>query len=302
MFKNILFAALFALACLACSKESTNNTTQETENIVPITFGSEQSVTVQGYDSDLMEPFLSRDGTILLFNNLNQDIVNTDLHWALKIDDTTFDYQGIIEGINTPDLEAVASMDLNNTLYYVYTGAYFETLDALYTGTFTTGMVQDSDVVSGISRDELGWINFDAEISADGNTLYFVDGRFEQTSYPLEANLVIAKKTGNSFAREANSEAIFEAINTDHLEYAPALSQNELEIYFTRLTLPLGDNPEAKIYLSQRSSTDEPFGSPQLIPEITGFVEGATLNSDDTGIYYHKKVNDLFLLYYLEKE
>ena len=302
MFKNILFAALFAFACLACSKESTNNTTQETDNIVPITFGSEQSVTVQGYDSDIMEPFLSRDGTILLFNNLNQDIVNTDLHWALKIDDTTFDYQGIIEGINTPDLEAVASMDLNNTLYYVYTGAYFETLDALYTGTFNTGMVQDSDVVSGISRDELGWINFDAEISADGNTLYFVDGRFEQTSYPLEANLVIAKKTGNSFAREANSEAIFEAINTDHLEYAPALSQNELEIYFTRLTLPLGDNPEAKIYLSQRSSTDSPFGSPQLISEITGFVEGATLNSDDTGIYYHKKVNDLFLLYYLEKE
>ncbi|WP_297694799.1 hypothetical protein [uncultured Eudoraea sp.] len=302
MFKNILFAALFTLTCLACSKESTNNTTQETDNNVPITFGNEQSVSVQGYDSDIMEPFLSRDGTILLFNNLNQDIVNTDLHWALKIDDTTFDYQGIIEGINTPDLEAVASMDLNNTLYYVYTGAYFETLDALYTGIFNTGMVQDSDVVSGISRDELGWINFDAEISADGNTLYFVDGRFEQTSYPLEANLVIAKKTGNSFAREANSEAIFEAINTDHLEYAPALSQNELEIYFTRLTLPLGDNPEAKIYLSQRSSTDEPFGSPQLISEISGFVEGATLNSDDTAIYYHKKVNDLFLLYYLEKE
>jgi len=302
MFKNILFAALFALACLACSKESTNNTTQETDNNVPIAFGNEQSVSVQGYDSDIMEPFLSRDGTILLFNNLNQDIVNTDLHWALKIDDTTFDYQGIIEGINSPDLEAVASMDLNNTLYYVYTGAYFETLDALYTGTFNTGMVQDSDVVSGISRDELGWINFDAEISADGNTLYFVDGRFEQTSYPLEANLVIAKKTGNSFARDTNSEAIFEAINTDHLEYAPALSQNELEIYFTRLTLPLGDNPEAKIYLSQRSSTEEPFGSPQLISEITGFVEGATLNSDDTAIYYHKKVNDLFLLYYLEKE
>jgi len=302
MIKKFMVVALMALASLSCSKETTNNTTQETDNIDPITFGSEQAVSVLGYESDMMEPFLSRDGTILFFNNLNQDIVNTDLHWALKIDDTTFDYQGILEGISSPDLEAVASMDINNTLYYVYTGAYFETLDALYTGTFNSGMVLNSDVVAGISRNELGWINFDAEISADGNTLYFVDGRFEQTSYPVEANLVIANKTGDSFTRDLNSEAIFEAINTDHLEYAPALSQNELEIYFTRLTLPLGDNPEAKIYLSQRSSTDEPFGSPQLISEITGFVEGATLNYSDSGIYYHKKVNDLFLLYYLEKE
>ncbi|NND14931.1 MAG: hypothetical protein HKN89_01255 [Eudoraea sp.] len=303
MIKKVFFTAFLTIGIFSCSKDNTTNTPpQDIDNSIPITFGMEQPVIIEGYSSDLMEPFLSRDGSILFFNNLNQDIVNTDLHWALKNDETTFDYQGIIEGINTMELEAVASMDLNNTFYYVYTGEYFETLEALYSGTFDSGSVLNGSSVQGVSRNELGWLNFDAEISANGNTLYFVDGRFEQTSYPLEADLAIANKTEDSFIRDMNSEALLQSINTEHLEYAPALSQNELELYFTRLTLPLGDDPQAKIYLSQRSSKEEPFGTPQIITEITGFVEAATLNPEDDGIYYHKKENNVFSLYYLKKE
>jgi hypothetical protein len=61
-----------------------------------------------------MEPSISRDGQYLFFNNSNDPSVNTNLHWAERIDDLTFQYRGEIAGVNTTSLEGVASMDRNN--------------------------------------------------------------------------------------------------------------------------------------------------------------------------------------------
>lgn len=36
-----------------------------------VAFADPERVTIQGYDGDAMEPFLSRDGRFLLFNNRN---------------------------------------------------------------------------------------------------------------------------------------------------------------------------------------------------------------------------------------
>jgi hypothetical protein len=49
-------------------------------------FKAPQIVTIRGYQDDAMEPFLSRDGKILFFNNLNEPSVNTDIHYAVRID------------------------------------------------------------------------------------------------------------------------------------------------------------------------------------------------------------------------
>ena len=66
---------------------------------------------IDGYNGDAMEPFLTRDGKFLFFNNLNESGVNTNLHWAERVDDLHFKYRGEIEGVNTAALEGVASMD-----------------------------------------------------------------------------------------------------------------------------------------------------------------------------------------------
>jgi hypothetical protein len=43
-----------------------------------------------------MEPFVSRDGKYLFFNNLNEPLVNTNLHWAERVDDLHSKHRGEI--------------------------------------------------------------------------------------------------------------------------------------------------------------------------------------------------------------
>ncbi len=80
------------LLFLGCAKQSTDSITEPSEYS---TFGNPQRVTIQNYNDHAMEPFITRDGRYLLFNNLNQPSVNTNLHYAGRIDDVTFEYMGI---------------------------------------------------------------------------------------------------------------------------------------------------------------------------------------------------------------
>jgi hypothetical protein len=63
------------------------------------TFRSPQRVTIEGYDDDAMEPFVTRDGKYLFFNNLNEPRVDTNLHWTERVDDLHFKYRGEIRGV-----------------------------------------------------------------------------------------------------------------------------------------------------------------------------------------------------------
>lgn len=131
-------------------------------------FAEPEQVTIAGYEGDAMEPFLTRDGAYLLFNNRNDPSVNTNLHWARRIDDLTFEYMGEIGGTATADLEGVSTMDTQGTLYFVSTRSYSTTFSTLYSCQFADGVVTDVQLVPGVSRAEPGLVNFDAEISADG--------------------------------------------------------------------------------------------------------------------------------------
>ena len=82
-------------------------------------FGQPVRVEIIGYNGNVMEPFISKDGNILLFNNLNSAPENTNLHWATKINDSAFQYKSEITGINTADLDAIASMDNSGKLFFI---------------------------------------------------------------------------------------------------------------------------------------------------------------------------------------
>ena len=290
----LLILILFLAACSSSDEEEVLETNIE--------FGTPQRVTVQGYDGQIMEPFLSRDGSILFFNNWNNPSVDTNLHWCTRINNTLFEYQGELQGVATEDLEGVPTMDQNNTLYYVYTGDYFQTLQSIYKGTYNAGGLTNISVVENLSLNQPGWLNFDVEVSNDGQTLYFVDGLYDENGGPREANFSIARKNGAEFQRDPNSPTILANINTENLEYAAAISKNELELCFTRIIGDISPDSEARIYIATRTSSDLPFSEPQLISEITGFVEGPTFSADDNGLYYHKKENEDFVLYYIEKQ
>ena len=163
-------------------------------------FGHPKRVTLAGYDGDAMEPFVTRDGRFLLFNNRNDPSVNTELHFAERIDDLTFRYRGELKGVNTPALEGVPTVDRHNTLYFVSTRSYDSTLSTVYRGAFNLGQVSAIELVPGISRKEPRLINFDVDVNLEGDTLYFVDAKFGRNG-PETADTVIARRAGAGFQR-----------------------------------------------------------------------------------------------------
>jgi hypothetical protein len=254
-----------------------------------------------GYTGNMMEPFITRDGKMLLFNNLNAAPENTNLQWATKINDSTFQYRGEIAGVNTADLEGVPSMDSNGTLYFVSTRNYTGSLSTLYQSSFSNGVGSNVQLINGVSRLQAGWVNFDIEVSADGQTIYFVDGQIDQTGIPSTADLVIATKTATGFQRLVNSNEILKNINTGDLEYAAGISVNQLELYFTRLALPITASSSPELFVAVRNTVNEAFGTPFKISSISGFVEAATIAPDQKTIYFHKKEGNVHVLYMARK-
>lgn len=255
-------------------------------------FGKPERITIRGYSGHVMEPFITRDGRYLFFNNSNDPSVDTNLHYAKRINDVIFEYKGEIKGANTKALEGVPTMDRDGNLYFVSTRNYKETLSTIYRSRFSDGIVTGVDLPAGVSEKRLGRVNFDVEVSADGDALYFVDGIFSGKPVPEKADIAIAIRDGSGFRRLPQSTELLKNINTDALEYAACISPDELELFFTRS----GDIGPA-IYHSTRKTTVQPFDLPQRVMAIEGFVEAPTITTDGRSLYYHKKEGELFVIY-----
>ena len=258
-------------------------------------FQHPERVTIANYSGDAMEPFLTHDGRYLLFNNRNDPSVNTNLHYAERIDDLHFAYRGEIQGVNTDALEGVPSLSCDGTLYFVSTRSYKDTFSTIYRAHFEKGVATNVEIVPGISRRAPGWVNFDAEISADGETLYSVDSQFKN-GMPATADIFIAKKHGDVFERASDSNAVLKLVNTKALEYAPAISSDGLELFFTRVE-KVTATAEPRIWRAARKNSHEPFGEPQLVSAITGFAEGPTLSPDGLSLYYHAREGGKFVVF-----
>jgi WD40 repeat protein len=258
------------------------------------TFTNLQAVTITGHNQDAMEPFLTRDGRVLFFNNSNAPTIDTNLFWATKVDDLTFQLQGEIAGVNGPALDAVASMDLSNNFYFVSTRSYDTTLSTIYSGNYSKGSVSGPAIVAGVSPARRGFVDFDQEVSADGNTLYFAEGLFTGGSVPASSEVLVAHRNDNGFMRDGRAKEILRTINrAGRLNYAVCTSADELEIFFTRL-----NGKEPAILMASRTSTARPFGAAEKIPAITGFVEAPTISPDGRSLYFHRRNPDgVFSIY-----
>jgi len=293
MCNNLLLVLATALLLVGCSTSGSDDPADAEATYDA--FSAPARVQINGYDGDAMEPFLTRDGQFLFFNNRNDPSINTDLYVAQRVDSLTFDFLGPVEGANTPALEGVPTLDTRGTIYFVSTRTYDDTFSTLYRGRFSEGSVSGVELVHGVSRQEPGIVNFDVEVSPDGSTLYFVDARFGDDG-PETANLVIARRTADGFERASNTDAMLRQINTGALEYAASISSDGQEMFFTRVqSITSGDSPA--IYRTSRERTGVPFDPPQRVSAMDGFVEGPTFSPDDRAIFYHKRENDRFVLY-----
>jgi hypothetical protein len=285
-------AALAGLALVAvgvtCSKDP-----QGDPAVVYPEFVDESAVTVSGYDADAMEPFVTSDGRHLFFNSLN-DGTTTSLYYAVRDSDTHFVFQGEIAGVNgtPPHLDAVASMDAANAFYYVSTRDYPEEIRNLRTGRFAGGVVTGVVPVDGdfYVSGPAGWIVMDAEISRDGNALYYVNARFDGGALPSEARLGVARKQGAAFVKDASSDTLFAQVNSDdYLVYAPATAVGAKELYFTRIRK---GTLVTEICVSILSDDAGAYSRPKRLEIAGSLVEAPTLTDDGTRIYYHKKTSN----------
>jgi hypothetical protein len=284
---NIIIPLLLVLtSCRLAGSVASQNEREYTD------FGNPARITIRGYSGHAMEPFITRDGRYLFFNNSNDPSVNTNLHYAERINDLTFAYKGEVAGVNTQALEGVPTMDKSGAFYFVSTRSYKETLSTIYQGRFSGGAVAGVKIVDGVSEKAPGRVNFDVEVSADGRTLYFVDGVFSGKPTPDRADIAIAVRGDAGFRRLAESAELLKNINTDALEYAACVSRDELELFFTRA----GKNGPA-IYRSTRKSLAQPFDRAAQVAAIKGFVEAPTLSPDSRSLYYHLKEGERFVIY-----
>lgn len=274
--------------------------------VVP-TFGPEILVNINGLNFDAMEPFLSEDENILFFNSLNAG-GNTNLHYATRVNDSTFNYASILNGtVDTSinHLDAVASMDTSNRFYWVSLRNYPAVFENLHSGFFNGSTISDIKRVYGnFNIPTLGWIIMDASIAKDGNELYYCNAYFDfinnscGAGIPCSASLGVAQQINDStFNKLSNTEALFAQVNdTNYLVYAPQLSNDGLELYFTRL---LKNTFNTQVCVAVRNSNIDNFGAPQVIHQNNGFApEGPTLSADKQKLYYHQKdLNGLHKIY-----
>ncbi len=266
-------------------------------------FGSELPVTINGLTFDAMEPFLSTDGNALFFNNLN-DGITTSLYYASKVNDVTFNYIGPVPVVNqtvTPRLDGVASVDTLNNFYWVSTRNYPTNIENLQRVRFLTSGYENFGPLHGNFYIPLpGWLIMDAGINFQGNQLIYCNALFNgcANGLPCKASLGLANKVNDStFNKHPNTTSLMASVNDtlNYIVYAPALTKDGLELYYTRL---LKNGTQTEIMVATRTNTASPFsagtlliGAPYVAPEAP------TLSTDKTKMYYHRKNGSLYEIY-----
>jgi hypothetical protein len=257
-------------------------------------FTAPQPVTIEGYDGDAMEPFLSRDGSLLFFNNRNDPPEQTDIHWAERIDDLHFRYRGKIEGANSDALDGVPTLSTNGRFCFISPRAYQPTLATIHCGQRTGDHIENVKLQAEAAPLIPGRVVFDVELDASSEFLILADGKFTGGPVPASADLRLARLVDGEYRLDPSADRLFAAINTPALEYAAALSSDGLTLSFTRLE---GRPPLARttIWLAHRDTRDTAFSAPIRIEAIDGFVEAATF-APDGAIYFHKRDGNRFTL------
>lgn len=270
------------------------------------TFGNETQVTITGYTLDAMEPHLSTDGNALFFNSLN-DGITTSLYYAAKVNDSVFNYIGLLPVINqtiTPRLDAVASVDSANNFYWVSLRNYPTYLENLYRIRFLNiGYTNYGKLYGDFYINQPGYLIMDAAVNYYGNQLIYCNAYFNSCSgLPCRASMGIASKLNDStFNKVINTSIIMANINdtSNYIVYAPCISKDGLELYYTRL---LKTGTQTEIVVSVRTNTISPFTTPAVLVSSPSIApEGPTLTSDKSKMYYHKKSGSLYKLFYQKR-
>ena len=258
-------------------------------------FGAPVKVAIAGYGGDAMEPFVSRDGGTLLFNDRNGPNDATDLHWAVRTGSAKYRYMGRIAGANSSALDGVPTL-AGTRLCFISPRAYAMTLATVHCGDWAQGRVADATLQRDATPRLPGQVVFDVEQAADGATMLVSQGDYTRQPAPVAARLRLARRSGTGFALSPGDDAQFARLNTAALDYAAGLSADGREVAFTRVT---GWGPWASpsIWIARPPAPGQPFGEPVRIAAITGFAEAPSFSPDSLTLTFHRRDGEHFGLW-----
>jgi hypothetical protein len=277
-------------------------------------YANPQPLEITGYseNEDEMEPCISLDGRYLFWNGSNADDVPTHIYWAKRISDLKFQCLGIVPGSQSAHRDMAPTLDAANNMFFGSDRSFAQDHRTVHVGhwepkglSHPVSVAGDISNNCGLSPDMKTFkINMDQGISPDGKTLILSHALFvrgEET--PKESDLVLsARNSKGEFNKAPNSDEILRTVNTEALEYAPGLSSDGLELYFTRAATPqqLAKNdgtPFMQTMIATRKSTNEPFGTPARLTAIEGFCEAPSITLDRKQLFFHKKVGKYFRIF-----
>jgi hypothetical protein len=269
-------------------------------------FSSPVSIAIEGYSGHAMEPFLTRDGRFLFFNNRNDPKDQTDLHVARRVSDLRFTYLGPMAGANSSALDGVASADVQGRFYFVSTREYDAKGNTLWAGRLEkTRLINAHPLRTDFTPKELLRLNIDMEISADGDTLYVAENRWDLLrSVPATSDIAMASRNGEVFERLPQSDRLMQNINSNVLEFAPATSTDQLTFYFTRLDMKRLRKKQRDAFMvmvSTRPDRASAWGVPKRIAAISGHVEAPTVATDGCSLYFHRNDAGMFGIYFTRR-
>jgi hypothetical protein len=266
-------------------------------------FGNEIPVTINGLTFSVQDPFISPDGNTLIFNHDNT-IPNVKLYYASKINDSTFNFIGEIAGANETTTNArnlSSSLDSANNFFWTSLRNYNPptSYENLIRGKYNSGSaINLTKVYGNIYVPIPYWIIMDANISYDGNYLYYTNTYFGPNGNdcyggaPCYSQLRIAQKVNDTtFSKLSNSDAILTNVNdTNYLVYVPQITKDGLELYFCRV---LRSNPvNTDICVSVRNTATDTFSLPSVIYSNNNggwLPEAPSLTTNKSILYYHQR-------------
>jgi|TARA_Y100000310_G_scaffold238285_1_gene241659 hypothetical protein len=263
-------------------------------------WSNEESITILDYSADAMEIGISPDDRYLLFND-NQT-PNKDMHWSSRIDDKTYQYRGKVVNTVTDTVDGTPSFDRQGNIYFTTLKTRSNDYMSLYRARFEDGTAHEPKPLAGDvhieNRDQFlkVWISLDPDISDDGRFLFYSEGRFDPlVGLPYPFNVRGAERVGDTFVKMGDQ--ILANVNSDFLDYAPTISTDGLEIFFSRIGKVNGKPDMIGIFTARRVNTTQPFSKPERVMAITGKVEAPVLSGDEQRLYYHRMDGGRFRVY-----
>jgi hypothetical protein len=229
---------------------------------------------LDAYTDDELNPSLSSDEKTIVYSHRRRG--HYELRVATRADvHAPFGSERAIDEVNTPGIEWRGSLGRDGRLYYdtqAPGGGRAEIWWASPTGSMEALRFEGAAHVPGIAAE-----GNDLEPFVTEEGMYFASSRADGN------DLYLAPRIDGGFG----APQPLDLVNTRKAEETPVVSRDGKALYYVTVTDPSAP-VDFDIWVARRASTDEPFGSPELLNSVSGagYQAPGWLSDDNCRLYY----------------